>query len=82
MDDQPVGSFEYSGLKAEVYSSNLPGEFRIVFRDASGNTLEETPLTGVSTYRQRETEIMERLRQLSEGKDTAPSPDLTSAGEY
>ena len=82
MDEQPVGTFEYSGLKAEVYSSDLPGEFKIVFRDSAGKTLEETPLTGVSTYRQRESEIMERLRQLSEGKSTAPEPDLASSGEY
>ena len=82
MDQQSVATFEYSGLKAEVYSCDLPGEFKIIFQDASGKTIEETPLTGVSTYRQREGEIMERLRQLSEGKTSAPPPDLASSGEY
>jgi len=82
MDEQPIGRFEHVGFQAEVYSTSLPGEFRIVYRDRSDQILEEGLLTGVSSYRQRESEIIERLKQLSEGKEVAPPADLTSSGEY
>ncbi len=82
MDDQPLGQFEYGSVRAEIYSTNLPGEFNIVYRDASGKVLEQGLLTGVSTYRQRESEIMDRLKELSKGEAGPPSADLTSSGEY
>ena len=82
MEEQPVGTLTYADLKAEVYSSNLPGEFKIIYRDASGAALEEESLSGVSTYRQREPEILGRLQQLSEHGKLAPTSELADSGEY
>jgi hypothetical protein len=44
--------------------------------------LEEAPLTGISSYRQREPEVAAKLEELSKaGKPTSP-PDLGDPGEY
>ena len=82
MDEQLIGTLTYSGYKAEIYSTNLPGEFKVSYQDPGGKQLEEAPLTGISSYKQRETEIMERLKQLAGGAATNPRPDLGDAGEY
>lgn len=82
MDEQLVGTLTFADYKAEIYSTSASGEFRVVYLDASGKTLEEAPLTGISTYRQRETEITDRLRQLHEGAQPAQTPYLGDAGEY
>ena len=82
MDAQLVGTLSYQDLKADVYSTSAPGEFRIVYLDASGKQLEEAPLTGISTYKQREAEIIDRLRQFSEGAKPAETPYQGDAGEY
>ena len=67
---------------ADIYSLETPGEFKVVYRDATGKSLEEAPLTGVSTYRQREGEILDRLKQLHSGVPPEKLPDLGDAGEY
>ena len=82
MEDQPVGTLTYSDLQADVYSTSLPGEFKVVYRDSAGATLAEEPLSGVSTYRQREPEILGRLQQLSEAGKLAPTSELADSGEY
>lgn len=82
MDEQLVGELSYRDFKAEIYSTSVPGEFRVRYLDKSGKQLEEAPLTGISTYKQREQEIVERLRQFSEGGKSAETPDQGDAGEY
>jgi hypothetical protein len=82
MEDQPVGTLTYSDLKADVYSTSLPGEFKVIYRDSTGSILAEEPLSGVSTYRQREPEILDRLHQLSERGTLAPNSALADSGEY
>lgn len=82
MDEQLVGTLTYHDYKADVYSSSVPGEFRIVYRDPGGKELEQAPLTGISTYHQRENEILQRLHKLSEGAPPRRTPDLGDAGEY
>ena len=80
MDELLVGHMTYGNIKAEIYSTERPGEFEVVYlRD--GKILERAPLTGISSYRQREPEIEERMRQLHEGGPTSP-PDLGDPGEY
>ena len=82
MDAQLVDTLTYAGLKADIYSTQLPGEFKVVYRDSAGHDLEEAPLTGISTYKQREPEIRDRLRQLQEGSKPMQTPDQGDAGEY
>jgi len=82
MDAQLVGTLNYQDLKADIYSTSAPGEFKIVYLDAGGKQLEEAPLTGISTYKQREAEIIDRLRQFSEGAKPAETPYLGDSGEY
>lgn len=82
MNEQLVGTLTFAEYKADVYSASTPGEFRIVYQDASGKVLEEAPLTGISSYRQRESEIIDRLRQLHEGAQPPKTPYLGDAGEY
>jgi len=82
MDTQHVGTLNYRDCQADIYSTSAPGEFRVVYSDAAGKQLEEAPLTGISTYKQREAEIVDRLRQLCEGAKPAPTPDQGDAGEY
>jgi hypothetical protein len=82
MDEQPIRTLTFANYKAEVYSTNFPGEFRIIYVDGLGKTLEETPLTGISTYRQRETEIIARLRQLHEGTHSSDICQVENAEEY
>ena len=82
MDAQLVDTIAYAEFTAEIYSMNLPGEFVVIYRDATGQQLEEVPLTGISSYKQREPEIRERLRQLKEGAPLRKTPDRGDAGEY
>jgi hypothetical protein len=82
MQEQHVGTLTYAGWKADIFSTNLPGEFKITYQDPDGNQKEETPLTGVSSYKQRENEILEHLRALSSGLEEHPRHDLNDAGEY
>ena len=82
MDEQSVATLTLGNFKAEIFSTNIPGEFKVVYRDGSGKQVEEAPLTGISTYKQREPEILDRLRQLSEGARPESTPDLGDSGEY
>jgi hypothetical protein len=82
MDAQLVDTITYADLRAEVYSTNLPGEFKVIYRDSAGKQLEEAPLTGISSYKQRKPEILDRLRQLTEGASVQRTPDRGDAGEY
>lgn len=82
MDEQLVGTINFLDYTADIYSTAAPGEFRVIYLDSAGQTLEETPLTGISTYRQRETEITDRLRQLKEGAQPSQTPYLGDSGEY
>ena len=82
MDGELVATLSHGNIKAEVYSLNVPGEFTVIYSDANGKQLEEAPLTGISTYHQREPEIKERLAQLAGGAEPDPTPNRGDSGEY
>jgi len=82
MDEQLVGTLKHGEYKAEIFSTSIPGEFRVVYQDPSGKTLVEAPLTGISSYRQRESEILNRLISLSDGVQPPKTPDQGDPGEY
>ena len=82
MEGELVATLNYGDFKADVYSLTVPGEFKVIYRDGSGNAVEEVPLTGISTYKQREPEIMSRLKELSEGAKPRTNPYLGDSGEY
>ncbi len=82
MDGELIATLTHDDFKAEIYSLSIPGEFKVVYSAPGGAMLEELPLTGISSYRQREPEIMERLHQLSHGAEPATNPDRGDPGEY
>jgi hypothetical protein len=82
MDGQLVGTLRHGPYKAEVFSLSIPGEFRVAYQNHAGETIEEDILAGISTYRQREHEIEDRLRELAAGAPPREVPDLGDAGEY
>ncbi len=82
MDTQLVNTLASGYLTAEIYSTDLPGEFKVIYRDSSGAELEEGRLTGISSYKQRESEIIDRLHQLSQGARPQRMPDRGDPGEY
>jgi hypothetical protein len=82
MEEQLVGTLRHGKYSAEIFSTSLPGEFKVVYRDPEGGALEEAPLTGISTYKQREGEISRHLQQLAHGAAPAEQPDLGDPGEY
>ncbi len=82
MDAQLVGTLTYADCKADIYSSSVPGEFKVIYINGKGETLEEAPITGISTYKQREPEISSRLQELAEGAKPTSEPYLGDAGEY
>lgn len=82
MDAQLVDTFTEADLQAEIYSTDMPGEFKVIYRDAAGKQLEEVPLTGISSYKQREPEIRARLHALREGAEIPRTPDRGDPGEY
>ncbi len=82
MDGQLVGTLTHGDFKAEIYSTSLPGEFRVVYQDPEGHTLEEAPLTGISSYHQRASEISGRLQELAGGAPAEDTPYQGDAGEY
>ncbi|HTU47198.1 MAG TPA: hypothetical protein VMF91_19200 [Bryobacteraceae bacterium] len=67
MEAQLVETFGDGDVKADVYSLAMPGEFQVIYRNAAGKILEEDLLTGISTYKQREPEILARLHALAHG---------------
>jgi hypothetical protein len=82
MEEQLVHTYKREGWTAEVYSLSMPGEFQVVYRDSGGSEVERVTVTGVSTYHQREDEILGRLKHLRTGGGAADGPDLQDAGEY
>ncbi len=82
MERELVTTLTHGKVKAEIYSLSVPGEFCVVYSDADGKILEETPLTGISTYHQRQPEIMDRLAQLADGAEPNPNPNRGDSGEY
>lgn len=79
--DTPLATVEHGTCKAEIYETALPGQFSIRYYDAVGTMVAEEELTGVSTYKQREKEIMERIQQICEGVTPDPA-ELSDPGEY
>lgn len=82
MENQLVGQIKHGEYRADVYSEALPGEFRVVFYDPAGKKLEEDRLSGISSYHQREGEILKRVSELAHGAAPRRVPDLGDAGEY
>lgn len=82
MDEQLVDTLTRGDWSAEIYSMSLPGEFEVVYRNSRGEEVERVTVTGVSSYRQREREIVARLEQLRKGGGSGEKPDLGDAGEY
>lgn len=80
--DTPLATLEGSGCTAEIYEQAMPGQFTVRYRKASGEVLEEEELTGVSTYRQRESEIREHLDQICAGLKPKDPDAMAAAGEY
>jgi hypothetical protein len=82
MDEQLVRTITRGDWTAEIYSLSMPGEFEVMYRNSQGNEIERVTLTGVSSYHQREAEIITHLEQLEKGDLSAAKPDLEDAGEY
>jgi hypothetical protein len=82
MEEQLVGTVCHGEYKAEIFSTSLPGEFRVIYCDPNGNVLEEAPLTGISSYKQREAEIARHLQKLAHGAEPPSVPDRGDSGEY
>lgn len=82
MEEQLVDTLKHGKYKAEIFSTSMPGEFRVVYRNPQGAVIEEAPLTGISTYKQRTSEIAERLRSLAHGAPPLKTPDRGDSGEY
>lgn len=78
----PLATLEEGSAKAEIYESALPGEFSIRYLNREGKLIAEEPLTGVSTYRQREQEIRDRLLKLTSGEEVDDAAPLADSGEY
>lgn len=79
--DTPLATLEEGSCKAEVYETALPGQFSVRYLNADGTVAGEEPLTGVSTYKQREQEIRDRIGELCKGEPLAGAP-LADSGEY
>jgi hypothetical protein len=81
-ETQLVGTLTDAGYKAEIFSTNMPGEFKVIYQNPHGEHLEEAPLTGISSYKQRQNEILEHLHKLAHGEALPQVPDLGDSGEY
>lgn len=79
--ETPLATLEHGKCKAEIYENELPGSFTVRYLGPNGEVLAEEPLTGVSTYRQREREILERLADVAHKKGN-DSGQLAASGEY
>jgi hypothetical protein len=82
MNGEVVATLQFESWKASVYSHAMPGEFSVVYFNSDGNPVERDQLTGISTYHQREPEIMARLQELAHGAEPRKVPDLGDSGEY
>ncbi len=81
-EEQLVATLTHGDYRADIYSADLPGEFKVVYRNPDGSAVEEALLTGISTYHMREPDILQRLGELSEGAAPSSQPDLGDPGEY
>lgn len=79
--DNPLATLEHGACKAEIYETALPGQFSIRYYDRVGKVLAEEELSGVSSYKQREQEILDRLQELCAGGEPK-SAELSDSGEY
>ncbi len=79
--DTPLATLENGSCKAEIYEAALPGQFSVRFLSGDGTVLAEESLTGVSSYRQREQEIIQRLDEFCRGVEVKTEP-LADSGEY
>jgi len=79
--DQLLTALENGKCKAEIYETALPGQFTIRYLDEVGGVLFEEQLSGISSYRQRESEILRRLNELCAGRKVK-SATLADSGEY
>lgn len=82
MDEQLVGTLRAGRYKAEVFSLSIPGEFRVEYHGPGNVKIEEDMLAGISTYKQREHEIVARLNELAAGATARGDRDAGDAGEY
>jgi hypothetical protein len=82
MEQRLVGTLEHNHYKAEIYSTDIPGEFKVRYRKPNWKVIHEVPLTGISSYKQREHEIEEQLHRYAHGVKEEVAPDLEDAGEY
>jgi hypothetical protein len=80
--EEPIGTVTDGNWKALVYEHKLPGEYTVQYLNEAGNVIEEEPLTGVSSYHQRESEIAQRLRELRGGSKPDEGAELADSGEY
>ena len=79
--DTLLTTLEHGKCKAEIYETALPGQFSIHYTNQQGDVLAEEALTGVSSYRQREQEIIARMEEFCKGME--PQSDaLADPGEY
>jgi hypothetical protein len=76
-----LATLEHGSCKAEIYETKLPGQFSVHYCDLTGATLAEEPLTGVSSYRQREQEIIARMEILCAGGKVKLG-QMADVGEY
>lgn len=79
--DTALATLEHGKCKAEIYEAALPGQFSVRYYNSSGAQVAEEELTGISTYKQREDEILDRLKKVCEGEQSAPGA-LSDPGEY
>lgn len=79
--DTPLATLEQGTCKAEIYEAAMPGQFTVRYCRQNGTVVSEEPLTGVSSYRQREPEIRNRLNEMCRGLD-GDSSALSDSGEY
>jgi hypothetical protein len=79
--DTLLTTLEHGRCKAEIYETLLPGQFSVHYRNEKGDVLAEESLTGVSSYRQREDEIIARMEEFCKGM-RPEAPELADPGEY
>jgi len=77
----PLAKLERGSCKAEIYETALPGQFIVRYSNLAGDTLAEEQLSGVSSYHQREGEIIGRLESFCSG-EPPKSAQLADSGEY
>ena len=80
-DEKHIATLENGDCKADIFTTAMPGQFNIRYCRQDGTVLGEETLSGLSTYRQREDEIQQRLQEICEQGRLEGAP-LADAGEY